>query len=47
MTPDESKVLGEKVANGTATREEELLFLKDLNGSIERMRGILAKHKIA
>lgn len=37
MTPDEIKILGEKVANGTATSEEKLSFLKELNKLVEDM----------
>lgn len=37
MTPDEIKILGEKVVNGTATSEEKLSFLKELNKLVEDM----------
>lgn len=35
MSPEEFKILSEKIKNGSATAEEKLLFLKELNASVE------------
>lgn len=43
MTPDEIKMLGEKVAKGEATPEEKLAFLKELNQMVEGMRADLVE----
>ncbi|MFZ4648137.1 MAG: hypothetical protein ACOYMB_00705 [Patescibacteria group bacterium] len=38
MTNEELKSLGEKVANGQATTEDRLAFLRELNFNISEMR---------
>ncbi len=47
MTPDEIKALGEKVVNDTATPEEKLAFLKELNELITETRTAVAEAKKA
>jgi len=41
MSPADFEVLSEKVKNGTATPEERLSFLKELNSAIEDVQSIL------
>jgi hypothetical protein len=42
MTVQEFEALGKKVTEGSATAEERLTFLRELNSSIERLVQALA-----
>ncbi|MFZ4632492.1 MAG: hypothetical protein ACOYL8_04845 [Patescibacteria group bacterium] len=46
MDIEEIKILGEKMANGSASSEEKLLFLRELNKLTEEMRSDIAQIKI-
>ena len=43
MNDEEIKKLGEKVAAGTATKEETLVFMKELNSLLEEFKTELKK----
>lgn len=45
MKAEEIKALGEKVAAGSATPEEKLVFLRELNVLIKGMRADLTQAK--
>lgn len=45
MTPEELKALAEKITSGSATPEERLLFVKEMNAAIKELREDLARVK--
>lgn len=45
MNEEDFKILSDKVAAGTATLEEILLFTKELNATIKNLRNNLANIK--
>lgn len=42
MNPDELNQLSSKVKDGSATKEEQLAFLKELNKAVDAMKDLLA-----
>ncbi len=45
MSPEEFKILNEKVVAGNASPEEILLFLKELNSTVSSLHNDLASLK--
>ena len=45
MTIQEFEALGNKVSDGSATVEEKLAFLRELNTSIERVTQVLTEEE--
>ena len=45
MTPQKLKVIKKKLADGSATLKERLLFVKELNTAIEGLRKEIKKVK--